>query len=66
MSVYVNGTFFADVILADQMGAQQIILENVNALMNGDGVEIKFVIKDVYPGTEYIDAGISEIFTTGG
>jgi len=66
MSVYVNGTFFADVILADQMGAQQIILENVNALMNGDGVEIKFVIKDVYPGTEYMDAGISEIFTTGG
>ncbi|MBK9593569.1 MAG: hypothetical protein IPO32_19410 [Crocinitomicaceae bacterium] len=67
MEVHVNGTLFATVTLLDQMGSQQIYLEGINEYQpDGAMVKIEFRVVDVYPGKEYPEAGISEIYTVGG
>jgi len=66
MEIYVNGDLFGEIILLDQMGAQSISLPGIGKYMSGDGVSIKLVITSVFPGDDYMDAGITEIFSTGG
>lgn len=67
MEVYVNGTLFATVTLLDQMGSQQIHLEGIDEFQSeGNPVKVEFRILDVYPGKEYPEAGIAEIYTVGG
>lgn len=66
MDVYVNGEYFATVTLHDQMGAQKIELTGIEELRGGEGgFSIQFIITDYYPGNEYTEIGITEIFTMG-
>lgn len=67
LELYVNGNLFALVTLIDQMGPQIIELPGINEFHPaGNPVTIEFRIVDVYPGKEYPEAGISEIYTVGG
>ena len=67
MAVYIEDELMAHVILLDQMGTQQIYLEGINDFIeDGEPINIRFIILETYPGTEFEEAGISEIYTVGG
>lgn len=62
--VFVNGENFGTIELLDKMGPQKIVLEGIGEHLDDDGsVEITLVISDIYPGKEYKEAGITEIYS---
>ncbi|MBL7897328.1 MAG: hypothetical protein JNJ99_02250 [Crocinitomicaceae bacterium] len=62
--VFVNGEKFGTVELLDMMGPQKIVLEGISEYqVDNASVEIKLVISDIFPGKEYNEAGITEIYS---
>ncbi|HLP13607.1 MAG TPA: hypothetical protein VK177_16860 [Flavobacteriales bacterium] len=63
MKMYIDGKFYADIVLLDKMGSQLLRLGFIKSLKKKKAkIKIKFVIAEVYKGTKYRDTAITEIW----
>lgn len=64
LTVYINDEPFATVTLLDQMGPQEIELSMLSAYtMVNKTIKVEFRIIDIYPGKEFPEAAITEIYS---
>lgn len=61
--IYIENELVATVEFLDVMGEQQVVIPGVSKYFENGVAMIQIVILEVYPGSEYPECGITEIYT---